>query len=145
MDKKECETTFNDVEKLTLKNKSTEKCFIDNERGHFRENTRGFCNEKRLSEKTVRNSDESIEYKNPLIKNSYASKSVLKSMKMFEKAEAWNGGFIPLYSMPIRCPDGKISAEIESVSLQDEIQQGLIDESVCDPTKRLTTNLHRNK
>ena len=57
--------TFDDVEKLSLKNKSTEKCFIDNERSHFRENTRGFYDEKRLSEKTERKSDKSIEYKKP--------------------------------------------------------------------------------
>ena len=49
-------------------------------------------------------------------------------MKMFE--EDWHGGFIPLYSVPVRCPDGTKRAEIESVSLHEEIQQGLIDESV---------------
>ena len=58
------------------------------------------------------------------------------------------------------CPDCKKSAEIESVSLQEEIQHGLIDKIVtvnpdecyteayfpflCDPTKRLVTNLHRS-
>ena len=118
LDIKECE--------IAIKNESTEKCFIDNQRDHFRENMRGFHDGRSLPEKTGRKSDESIKYKKPLIKNSYASKSARKSMKMFEKVEGWNGGFTSLYSVS-RMFRWQKSAEIESVNLQDEIQQGLID------------------
>ena len=118
----------------------------------------GFNDKNKLQVEERAKSDESSKSSMSLGINSYGSKSVPKSMKLFEAIE--RAGTEATYRcIKCRgCSDCKKSSEIECISLQEEIEQGLIEKSVnvypdssyseayfpflCDPSKKLITNLH---
>ena len=88
----------------------------------------------------------------------FFSNRPLKSLKLFEKVESAGTEISYRYARCRGCSDCKISERIENISIQEEIEQSIIDKSVTvdlekgltsaklpflsDPTQKLTPNEH---